>query len=223
MQDNMHQYTYAFADVLILELILRPVSSFYQCRLSCCVYVDCFTLVSCPCLFELTLSLIWSLPHWTMSCAMKNKVHKHTWTFFAVCISTLIFELISGSFELCFELWPFVTNASWAAVFTYYIYLGVLGMFVWAHFELDFEPSPLEFELSQTQTYMCLCWCSPSLLRYLRSFWALFWAFTNLISAAACTSFIYLGVLWVSVWAHFELELGPSPLEFELSHAEQSA
>ena len=85
MQDNMHQYTYAFADVLILELILRPVSSFYQCRLSCCVYVDCFTLVSCPCLFELTLSLIWSLPHWTMSCAMKNKVHKHTWTFFAVC------------------------------------------------------------------------------------------------------------------------------------------
>ena len=62
----------------VFELILRPVLSFYQCHLSCCVYVDCFTLVSYPCLFELNLSLVSSFPHWNLSCPMQNNIHKHT-------------------------------------------------------------------------------------------------------------------------------------------------
>ena len=59
-----------------------------------------------------------------------------------------------SSFELCFERWPFATNINWVVIFTYYIYLGDLGIFIWAHFEPAFEPFPLEFEVSHTKEHI---------------------------------------------------------------------
>ena len=62
-------------------------------------------------------------------------------------------------------------------------------MKIWAHFELDFEPSPLEFELSHakqhTSTHKYLC-CSSSLYENLSSFWARFCAFPTGIWATPC-------------------------------------
>ena len=54
MQDNIHQRT--------CELIVSSVVDFNQCDLSC-VYVDCLSLVSFTCLFELVLKLILSFPN----------------------------------------------------------------------------------------------------------------------------------------------------------------
>ena len=57
---------------------------------------------------------------------------------------------------------------------------------------------------------MCLCWRSSSLHRYLSSLWALSWAFSNVIWAAAFTCYIYLDASWCSIcvclssfWAWF--------------------
>ena len=118
------------------------------------------------------------------------------------------FELCPGLFPMWFELLPLHTTYT-------LMHLDVLYVFVWAHFELDFEVSSLEFELSHAQkkdtsTYVYLCWCSSSLHRYLSSLWALPWAFSNVIWAAAFTYYIYLDASWCpicvclsSFWAWF--------------------
>ena len=125
--------------------------------------------------------------------------------------------------------WAFY-NVIWAAAFTYYIYLDAswcsicvcLSSF-WAWF-WGFPNGIWAIPCSKlpTQTYVYLCWCSSSLHRYLSSLWALSRAFPNVIFAATFTKYIYLGVLYVFVWAHFELDFEVSPMEFELSHAQKN-
>ena len=54
----------------------------------------------------------------------------------------------------------------------------------------------------------------------LSSFWAPLWFFHDAFFATLFAD-IHLGVLDMFIWAYFELDLEPSPLEFELSHAKQ--
>ena len=46
-----------FIALWIFELILSSVSSFSHCNLSCCVYIDCYALVSCTCSFDVPFGL----------------------------------------------------------------------------------------------------------------------------------------------------------------------
>ena len=148
-----------------------------------------YTLVSYMCLLELILSLwFWDFPSGIWAAPCKT-------TYIIIRVPVLMFFITRSVFELSLGFvlgfYPFFTGVIWASASTYYIYLGVLDMFIWAQSELGFEPSPLEFELSHakqnTEPYVCLCWCSSSLHGYLSSFSALSWAFTNVIWAAVFT------------------------------------
>ena len=108
-------------------------------------------------------------------------------------IATWLFELILSSvlnFSQCTLSRCVYTLHTHTRIYIY-IYLGVLYMFVWAHFALDFEPSTLKFELShakpQTFKYINLCSWHSAVHGYLRSFWTLLWAFPTVMWAASFT------------------------------------
>ena len=132
-------------------------------------------------------------------------------------------------------IWAWVfSNVIWAAAFTYYICLDAswcsicvcLSSF-WAWF-WGFLTGiwAIPCTKKDTSTYVYLCWCSSSLHRYLSSLWALPWAFSNviwvLLPLHTTYTSMHLDVLYVFVWAHFELDFEFSPLEFELSHAQKT-
>ena len=146
----------------------------------------------------------------------QQDMHKHMCTFVGVLHHYIG---IWAHFELCLELFPMWFELLPLHTTYTLMHLDVLYVFVWDHVELDFELSPLEFELSHAQkTYINIC--VPllvfSLHRYLSSPWALSWAFSNVIWAAAFTYYIYLGVLYVFIWTHFELDFELVPLEWAI-------
>ena len=130
--------------------------------------------------------------------------------------------------------WAF-SNVIWAAAFTYYIYLDApwcpicvclsLSSF-WAWFwAFPTGIWAIPYTTRRTQTYLYLCWCSSSLHRYLSSLWALSWVFPmwfELLPLHTTYTLMHLDVLYVFVWAHFELGLELFPLEFELFHAQKN-
>ena len=170
-----------------------------------------YTLASYTCSSEPILSLILSFPHWNLSCPTQNKMHKHTCTFVDVLHHYMdIWDHLELCLELCpmwFELLPLHTTYT-------LMHLDVLYVYVWAHFELDFEFSPLEFELSHAQKNdinIPVAWLKFFIATHLNSFWALFWSCTTAIWAVAFTYNIYLGVLCMFVWSHFELDFELCP------------
>ena len=141
-----------------------------------------YTLVSYTCSFELMLGF----PHWNLSYPMHKKTYVNICVPLLVfLITTSVFELtlssVLGFFPMWFELLPLHTTYT-------LMHLDVLYVLVWAHFELDFEVSPLEFELSHAQKNMHKHMCT------------------------------FVGVLhhYIGIWAHFELCLELFPMWFEL-------
>ena len=110
-----------------------------------------------------------------------------------------------------------------------YIHLGVL--YIWAHFELDFEVSPLEFALPHAQKNIHKHMCTfVGVLHHYIGIWAhfelcleLFPMWFELLPLHTTYTLMHLDVLYVFVWvwAHFELDFELSPLEFVLSHTQQ--
>ena len=97
-----------------------------------------YTLVSYMCLLELILSLwFWDFPSGIWAAPCKT-------TYIIIRVPVLMFFITRSVFELSLGfvlgVYPFLTGVIWASASTYYIYLGVLDMFIWAQSELDFEP-----------------------------------------------------------------------------------
>ena len=197
-----------FITTSVFELTLSSVLSFFQCDLSCCLYIlhiPWCTLMSYMCLFELILSLILSFPHWNLRYPIHNKTYTNIFVPLLVFFITL-HRYLSSLWALS---WAF-SNVIWAAAFTYYIYLDApwcpicvclsLSSF-WAWFwAFPTGIWAIPYTTRRTQTYLYLCWCSSSLHRYLSSLWALSWVFSNVIWAAAFTYYIYLDAPWCPIY-----------------------
>ena len=85
-----------FITTSVFELTLSSVLSFFQCDLSCCLYIlhiPCI-LMSYMCLFEIMLSLILSFPHKNLSYPIHNK------TYTNICVPLLVFFITTSVFEL---------------------------------------------------------------------------------------------------------------------------
>ena len=86
-----------FITTSVFELALSSVLSFFQCDLSCCLYIlhiPWCILMSYMCLFEIMLSLILSFPHKNLSYPIHNK------TCINICVPLLVFFITTSVFEL---------------------------------------------------------------------------------------------------------------------------
>ena len=186
-----------------------------------------YTLVSYTCSFEPILSLILSLFHWNLSYLMQKKnIHKHMCAF----VGALHHYIgIWAHLELCLENFQcdlscclYMLHIPWCILMSY-LCLSEL------HFELQFELSPIEFDLSHAKKKTKHTRSLVEVLHHYIGIWAHFelclglspmWF--ELLPLHTTYTLMHLDVLYVFVWAHFELDFEVSPLEFELSHAEKN-
>ena len=105
-----------FITTSIFELILSSVLSFFQCDLSCCLYI--LHIPWCPVRVGLSSfwAWFWAFPIgiWAIPCQNMTS----TYVYLCWCSSSL-HRYLSSLWALS---WAF-SNVIWAAAFTYYIYL----------------------------------------------------------------------------------------------------
>ena len=159
------------------------------------------------------LSSILSLPHWNL---MQNNIHQHTHTQVP-----LWFFITLWNFELILSL--IFSLPHWNLSYSSYENASSFWARFWAS-PTGMWAIPCKTTYINTHKYL---YCSSSLYENLSSFWARFWAFSTGFWAIRCkitykhTSTFVVLHHYLQIWDHFELDVEPSPLEFELSHAKQ--
>ena len=204
-----------FITTSVFELTLSSVLSFFQCDLSCCLYIlhiPWCILMSYTCLSELHFELHFELSPIEFDLSHAKKRHKDTRSLVEVLHHYIG---IWAHFELCLELFPMWFQLLPLHTTYKLMHLDVLYMFVWAHFEL----SPQEFELSYAQKHIHKHMCTfVGVLHHYIGIWAhfelcleLFPMWFELLPLHTTYTLMHLDILYVFVWASFWASFWASP------------